>query len=89
MTDITQIISHLYKVPKDECWIIQSNEEHTNGVAERTSRFASEFGLGAWGRVLGMLHDKGKETNAFQQHIKKESGEKSLKLQCMLMDLLR
>lgn len=69
-----QIISHLYKAPKDGHWIIQSNEEHTNGVAERTSRFAKEFGMGAWGRVLGMLHDKGKETNAFQQHIRKESG---------------
>lgn len=74
MTDMTQIISHLYKVPKDEYWIIQSNEEHTNGVAERASRFASEFGMGTWGKVLGMLHDKGKETNAFQQHIRKESG---------------
>ena len=69
-----QIISHLYKAPQDGHWVIQSNEEHTNGVAERTSRFASEFGLEAWGRVLGMLHDKGKESNAFQQHIRKESG---------------
>jgi len=69
-----QIISHLYKGPQDGQWIIQSNEEHTNGVIERTSRFTNEFGMGAWGRVLGMLHDKGKETNPFQQHIRKESG---------------
>ncbi len=27
-----------------------------------------------WGRVLGLLHDKGKEKKAFQQHIIKESG---------------
>ena len=74
MADIKQIISHLYQTIQDGRWVIQSNEEHTNGVSERTSRFASEFGLGAWGRVLGMLHDIGKETNAFQQHIRKESG---------------
>lgn len=69
-----QIISHLYKATQNGHWVIQSNEEHSNGVTELTSRFASEFGLGAWGSVLGMLHDKGKETNAFQQHIRKESG---------------
>ena len=74
MADIKQIISHLYKDLQNGHWVIQSNEIHTIGVAERTSLFASEFGLGAWGRVLGMLHDKGKETNAFQQHIRKESG---------------
>lgn len=74
MTDVKQIISHLYQAPQDGHWIIQSNEEHSNGVAERTSRFTNEFGLGAWGKVLGMLHDKGKETNAFQQHIRKDSG---------------
>lgn len=28
----------------------------------------------AWGKVLGQFHDRGKETNAFQQHIKKDSG---------------
>ena len=60
------IISHLYQDEKDGRWIIQSNEEHTEGVAERASRFASEFGMASWGKVLGMLHDKGKESNAFQ-----------------------
>ena len=38
------------------------------------ARFAQEFGLAEWGRLLGLLHDKGKEKQAFQQHIKKESG---------------
>lgn len=68
-----EYISHLYQ---DETghWMIQSNEEHTYGVAKLSSRFAAEFGMGVWGKVLGMLHDKGKESNAFQQHIRKESG---------------
>lgn len=69
-----EIISHLYQDKNDGHWVIQSNEEHTKGVAERASRFANEFGMASWGKILGMLHDKGKESNAFQQHIKKESG---------------
>ena len=66
-------ISHLYQ-KIDGTWVIQSNEAHTTGVAARTAAFADEFGMSQWGRVLGLLHDKGKEANAFQQHIKKESG---------------
>lgn len=53
---------------------IQSNNDHQRGVAERAESFAAEFGMGEWGRVLGLLHDKGKEKKAFQQHIIKESG---------------
>lgn len=37
-------------------------------------RFAGTFGMGEWGRILGLLHDKGKEQRAFQQHIRKDSG---------------
>ena len=44
---------------------IQSNEEHQQGVAERAERFAAEFGMGEWGHVLGLLHDKGKDSKAF------------------------
>ena len=69
-----EIISHLYQDINDGHWVIQSNEEHTKGVAELASRFANEFGMASWGKVLGLLHDKGKESDAFQQHIKKESG---------------
>lgn len=53
---------------------IQSNEDHQQGVAERAERFAAEFGMGEWGRVLGLLHDKGKEQQDFQTYIKKVSG---------------
>ena len=67
------IISHLYKDDENH-WHIQSNEDHCVGVANLASGFADEFGMASWGRVLGLLHDKGKESNAFQQHIRKESG---------------
>ena len=69
-----EIISHLYQDKSGGHWVIQSNEDHTVGVAELAARFASEFGMASWGRLLGILHDKGKESNAFQQHIRKESG---------------
>lgn len=69
-----QHISHLKLNPETNEWIFQSNEEHQNGVADLASRFAGEFGMAEWGRVLGLLHDKGKEQKTFQQHILKDSG---------------
>lgn len=71
--DNEQIISHIYK-DRNGRWIIQSNEQHSAGVARLASQFAGEFEMAEWGKVLGLLHDKGKESTAFQQYIKKESG---------------
>ncbi len=59
------VISHINKQGK-----IQTNDDHQKGVAEMASRFASGFGMTEWGRVLGLLHDKGKERHAFQQYIR-------------------
>ena len=70
---MAELISHIYQDYVGH-WIMQSNEEHSVGVARLASRFAGEFGMSEWGKVLGLLHDKGKESHAFQQHIKKESG---------------
>ena len=64
------IISHVRQSDLE----VQSNDEHQQGVAEMAKTFAAEFGMGEWGRVLGLLHDKGKEKKTFQQHIIKESG---------------
>ena len=64
------IISHVRQPNKET----QSNDAHQQGVANIAEAFAAEFGMGEWGRVLGLLHDKGKEKKAFQQHIIKESG---------------
>ena len=66
-------ISHLYQTPEGD-WVIQSNEEHTEGVAKLASLFTSGFGMASWGEALGNLHDKGKESDAFQRYIRKESG---------------
>ena len=70
---MAEIISHIYQDNVGR-WIIQSNEEHSVGVARLAARFAGEFGMSEWGKVLGLLHDKGKESQAFQQHIRKDSG---------------
>lgn len=67
---MAELISHIYQDNVGR-WIIQSNEEHSVGVTRLASRFAGEFGMSEWGKVLGQLHDKGKESHAFQQHIKK------------------
>ena len=68
-----ETISHIYKDCED-CWHIQSNEEHLKGVATLAEGFANEFGMGNWGRVLGLFHDKGKERRAFQEYIRNCSG---------------
>lgn len=66
-----RIISHI----RNDNGSIQSNEDHQLGVSLMASQFASIFGMTEWGRVLGLLHDKGKEKKAFQQHILRESGK--------------
>lgn len=48
---------------------IQSNEEHQKGVAQRAECFAAEFGMGDCGRLMGLLHDKGKEQKEWQEYI--------------------
>ena len=65
-------ISHIKGSPSD--WSIQSNDEHQKGVAQLAATFANSFDMSEWGRVLGLMHDIGKEKHAFQQHIMKESG---------------
>ena len=68
------IISHLFQDPSDGHWVIQTNDAHTDGVKHLASQFADEFGMSCWGEIIGSLHDKGKESKAFQEHIKKQSG---------------
>lgn len=68
-------ISHIRKTTSG-LFEIQTNEQHQQGVAELARRFATEFGMDEIGRVLGLLHDIGKEKEAFQQHIMKNSGYK-------------
>lgn len=63
-----KIISH---IKSGKTYSIQSNNEHCLGVAKLAEQFASEFGMGKWGYVMGLLHDKGKEKSAFQDYIRR------------------
>lgn len=72
MTDNT-IISHIYS-DNDGRWHIQDNDAHCTGTADIAAGFAAEFGMDSWGRMLGRLHDRGKERHGFQSHIRRESG---------------
>lgn len=69
-----EIISHLKKDDTTGEWRFQSNSEHVAGVAALASAFADRFGFGSWGRVLGLLHDRGKERQDFQRYIRFRSG---------------
>lgn len=74
ISSIPKYISHVRKDVTGEKYVFQSNEDHLNGVAKLAESFANEFGMGSWGRVLGLLHDKGKEQKTFQEYIMKNSG---------------
>ena len=67
------IISHvnLQRPAGEQC---QTNEDHQEGVAKLASSFSAPFGCGNLGRLMGLLHDKGKEQPDFQKYIRKASG---------------
>ncbi len=67
------IISHI-KRNTDGSLSCQTNEEHQQGVARLASSFAAEFGMADWGYFIGMIHDKGKERDDFQNYIRRENG---------------
>ena len=48
---------------------IHALKDHLNGTAELAGLYADTFGCGQWGRVLGLWHDLGKHSVAFQQYI--------------------
>lgn len=48
---------------------IQRNDEHQRGVADKAESFAASFGMGDCGRIMGLLHDKGKEQAQWQKYL--------------------
>lgn len=69
------VISHIRIDKRDDTLLmIQTNEEHLNGVSLLAELYASEFGMGSIGRIMGLMHDKGKEKFEFQQYIRDVNG---------------
>ncbi|MFZ5560006.1 MAG: CRISPR-associated helicase Cas3' [Pseudomonadota bacterium] len=52
----------------------QTLAEHLTGVAAWAKLFASKLGLGKLGELLGLLHDLGKYSQAFQTYLKSATG---------------
>lgn len=61
-----------YRV-RDDCW--QSLPRHLSGTARWAKRFAEKLGLGMLGELLGLLHDLGKYSQAFQIYLKSAVGK--------------
>lgn len=52
----------------------QTLEEHSKGVAELASEFASVFDSAPYARLLGAYHDAGKSRPSFQNYLLRENG---------------
>lgn len=52
----------------------QSLETHLRGVSKLALEFATKFGLATQGEVIGLLHDLGKYSAAFQAYIQSATG---------------
>lgn len=70
----SEIISHIRIDDADQTIYTQSNKDHCLGVANLAKMFADAFGMGEWGYMLGLLHDKGKEKSQFQAYIRDVNG---------------
>ena len=59
-----------YLAHLDDTGRCQMLSEHLASVSEITSRFSAKIGLGMPGALIGLLHDLGKYSNAFQQYLR-------------------
>lgn len=53
---------------------LQLLEEHLEGVARLSAKFAAKFQLAQYGELIGLVHDLGKYSAAFQAYIKSATG---------------
>jgi CRISPR-associated endonuclease/helicase Cas3 len=66
-------IAHIDWIDKNDSakgFVIQTVEEHLNGVANFAESTCSGINIGNTGKLLGLLHDMGKYSNKFQDRIR-------------------
>ena len=68
--DVPHYIAHHRKIDGD----IQSLENHLLGVARTSCMYAKKLNLESQGELIGLLHDLGKYSHAFQSYIKSAVG---------------
>lgn len=61
-------LAHSKEGVNQEEW--QTLHDHLVSVSEGAGEFASSFGYENWGRALGLLHDAGKISDAFQARLR-------------------
>ncbi len=54
---------------------------HLASVAEHTSYLAGKIGLPHAGELIGLAHDLGKYSEAFQQYLQKVAGDATMKME--------
>lgn len=65
---MNEYYAHTREHTPQEQW--QLLTDHLTSVAEWSSSFASDFGSEKWAYVLGMVHDVGKGSEAFQERLR-------------------
>lgn len=69
-----ELIAHLHQ-REDGSWDPPHQLlDHLLGTGALASRFAESFGSGAWGEIIGLLHDLGKSRVEWQNYLKEKSG---------------
>ena len=58
---------------KSDC-TIQTVKEHLLGTSRIAEKYASKVGMSDWGKLIGLLHDLGKNTELFNRYIKSGVG---------------
>lgn len=59
----------------------QGLREHLEAVAGITSRLAGKIGLSRSGELIGLVHDLGKYSEAFQQYLRQVAGNASMEME--------
>lgn len=69
-----EIFAHIIQCENDKEFKTQSLQDHSRQVSLKAESFAVSFGCGNISRIMGQLHDKGKEQLEWQRYIQGVTG---------------